>query len=540
MAINLTSKKILVVEDHESMRETLIHILGSLGARFIVTAASGIDAINAMKIDRFDLVLCDYNLLGDKNGQQILDDAKYLKLLPVSSIFIIITGENRLELVLTAVDNKPDDYLIKPISREQLLSRLDRCATRKTYLASVEQEIDQGNLYQAIQHCKRLLKLNDKKMRLPLLKLQAELSLKVGDYKKAEEIYQDILIERDLPWASLGLGVVAFFLGSSDKAFKIFQDLIEQYPMMLEAYDWLVKIHESLGDNQSALAVLDLAVTLTPMSILRQQKLALLADKTENHEIAKKAYAESIKLGKNSIHRSSADYSGLANVYLKSNTPDMALKVVREMSRQYQNNPEASIRAALIESKIHQTTGDKMLERQAYGKAFNLNAQLNKQLPRKLRLEMAKTFYLNGNSETCDEILNDLVKTNIDDKPFIQDIVALCDVVIGEKHAATLIQQIRKELADINNNGVSLFREGDFKGALAVFELAIASRPANHGLVLNRLRIIIHDLKASSPDPEHILSAQSYINQAIEIGIAHAQINHLQTELDNLQLTTHG
>ena len=538
MAINLTSKNILVIEDHESMRETLIHILGSLGARFIVTAASGIDAINAMRIDTFDLVLCDYNLLGDKNGQQILDDAKQLKLLPFSAIFIMVTGENRLKLVLTAVDNKPDDYLIKPISREQLSSRLERCATRKTYLASVEQEIDKGNLYQAIQHCERLLTLNDKKMRQPLLKLQAELSLKVGDFKKAEEIYQDILIERDLPWARLGLGVVAFLLGSIDQAINIFQGLIEQYPMMLEAYDWLVKVHESLGDNQSALAVLNLAVTLTPMSILRQQKLALLADKTENHGIAKKAYTESIKLGRNSIHRSSSDYSGLANVYLKTNTPDMALKVVLEMSRQYQNNPEASLKASLLQSKIHQTSGNKMLARQAYDKALDLNAQINKQLPRELRLEIAKTFYLNGNSATCDEILNDLVKTNIDDKLFIKDIVALCDSVIGENHAATLIEQLQIELTDINNNGVRLFRAGDLKGALAVFELAIANRPENHGLVLNRLRLIIHDLK-SSPDPEKILRAQSYINQALEIGIPHDQTKRLQIELDKLQHKIH-
>ena len=166
MAINLTSKKILVVEDQAIMRETIKHILGAFGARFIVEAENGINAITAMRIDKFDIVLCDYNLLRGKNGQQVLEEARFLKLLPVSAIFIMVTCEQSQEMVLTALDNKPDDYLIKPFNRQQLLSRIERCHARKKYLASVENEIDNGNIYQAIYNCEKLLQLDGKKMRL--------------------------------------------------------------------------------------------------------------------------------------------------------------------------------------------------------------------------------------------------------------------------------------------------------------------------------------------------------------------------------------
>ncbi|HEY8037800.1 MAG TPA: response regulator [Methylobacter sp.] len=535
MAIDLASKKILVVEDQAIMRETIKHILVSFGARLIVEAESGINAITAMRIDRFDVVLCDYNLLRGKNGQQVLEEARHLKLLPVKAIFIMVTCEQSQEMVLSAIDNKPDDYLIKPFNRQQLLSRIERCYARKKYLASIENEIDRGNLYLAIRNCEKLLQLDDKRMRLQLLKTYAELSLKVGDFKKAEEIYQDILHERELPWARLGLGVVAFFLGYYDQAIKTFQELIEQYPVMLEAYDWLVKAHELMGNDEHAVSSLNSAVTLSPLSILRQKKLALLADKTENLAVAKKAYTATIKLGKNSIHRSSGDYSGLANVYLKSNAANEALKILYELNQQFHNDPEAKLRAALLETEIHQAKGNKALAQQAYGKAFKLNEQLNKQLSRELRLEIAKTFYLNGNSETCDEILSDLIKTNIDDKLFIKDIVTMCDTIIGDNYAETLIQHIKKELVDINNKGVSLFQEGNIKGALAVFEKAIAKMPDNHTIILNMVKIIIHDIKTSKPDPEKIISAQSYINKAIQIGIPHNQISGLQTELDTLQ-----
>lgn len=535
MAINLTSKKILVVEDQPIMRETIKHILGSFGARFIVEAESGINAITAMRIDRFDIVLCDYNLLRGKNGQQVLEEAKYLKLLPVNAIFIMVTCEQSQEMVLSAIDNKPDDYLIKPFNRQQLLSRIERCYARKKYLSSVENEIDNGNLYQAIHNCERLLQQDDKKMRMQLLKMHAELTLKVGDFKKAEEIYQDILHERELPWARLGLGVVAFFLGYYDQAIKTFQELVEQHPMMLEAYDWLVKAHESLGNDERALSSLNSAVTLSPMSILRQKKLAVLADKTENFPVAKKAYSATIKLGKNSIHRSSGDYSGLANVYLKNNAANEALKMLYELTQQFHNDPEAKLRAALLESDIHQAKGNKALAQQAYEKVFKLNEQFNKQISRDLRLEMAKAFYLNGNNETCDGILTDLIKTNIDDKLFIKALVSMCDAIIGKNHAETLIQHIKKELVDINNKGVSLFQEGNIKGALAVFEQAIAKMPDNHTIILNMVKIIIHDIKTSKPDPEKIVSAQSYINKAIQVGIPHNQIGGLQVELDTIQ-----
>jgi len=119
MPINLASKKILVVEDQAIMRETIKHILGSFGARFIVEAENGINAITAMRIDRFDIVPCDYNLLSGKNGQQVLEEARHLKLLPVNAIFIMVTCEQSQDMVqhyclskvlLSVVQE--DDYIV--------------------------------------------------------------------------------------------------------------------------------------------------------------------------------------------------------------------------------------------------------------------------------------------------------------------------------------------------------------------------------------------------------------------------------------------
>ncbi len=540
MAIDLTTKRILVVDGHALMRQTIKHIMGLCGAKLIVEADSGVNALAAMRLNKFDIVFCDYTFPADKNGstgkngQQVLEEARHLKLLPLNSVFIMVTGEQSSAMVLSAIDNKPDSYLIKPFSQKELLARIEKCQARKQYFASIENEMDNGNLYQAIYHCEKLLQADNNKMRPQLLKMRAELALQIGDINTAEEIYQDILQGTEPPWAQLGLGVVAFFRGQDDQAIDIFQGLIDRQPFMLEAYDWLVKTYESLGDHEPAVSTLDAAVTISPASILRQKKLGLLADKVDNLPFAKKAYIAAIKLGINSMHRSSNDYSGLANIHLKSNEPDKALSLVHTLEKVFQHDPEAKLRSTLLEHGVHQTYGNHEQSQKAYEKAFDLNGRHSKQLSKELRLEMAMVIYQNGNKEACDAILSDLIKANMDNKLFIKDLVAICDATINKNHAKTLIQEVQKELTDINNKGVCLFKDGDIAGALAIFDQAIAIMPNNHTIILNILKIIIHDLKTNKPDTKKVAKAQSFIKKAIEIRMPHKQVHELQAVLNTI------
>ncbi|MGR9012558.1 MAG: tetratricopeptide repeat protein [Gammaproteobacteria bacterium] len=535
MKLNFESKNILVVEDQSIIRETIKHILFSLGARHIVEAGTGINGIVEMRRCQFDIVLCDYNLGDGKNGQQILEEAKHFKLLPFNAVFIMITIEQSRNMVLSALDCKPDDYLIKPFNRVQLSTRIERCIARKEYLVSIEREIDIGNVYQAIQNCEKLLEEGNKKTRLYVLKIRAELALIIGDVTAAKRIYQEVLQERDIPWAKLGLIIIVFWEGNYEQAVESLKRFIEQYPMTLEAYDWLARSYEALGDDQEAVAALNQAIDLSPQAILRQQRLGLLADKAENIEVAKKAYKAAVSLGRYSVYGSSSDFSGLANVYLKSNSTGDALKILNDMNKLFFNDPDSRIRAAILEIEIQKVKNNGVVSQKPYEKAFKLHEQFGSQISRELRLEMAKIGHLSGASEIVDEILADLIKTNIDDKCFIGEITKMCNAVISDNYAEKLISQVKQELVDINNIGVNLFKEGRIGDALAVFDDAVEKMPNNQTIALNRLKIIIHDLKASKPDPKKTMLAQTYINKAIQIGVSHEQIGSIQEELDNLK-----
>jgi len=535
MKMNFDSKKILVIEDQAIIRETIKHILYSLGVRHIVEAGTGVNGIVEMRRSQFDIVLCDYNLGDGKNGQQVLEEAKHFKLLSFNAVFIMITVEQSKNMVLSALDCKPDDYLIKPFNRLQLSTRIERCIVRKEYLASIEREIDIGNIYQAIQNCEKLLQQGNKKTRLHVLKIRADLALVIRDFKAAKKIYQEILQERDIPWAKLGMIVIVFFDGNYEQAVESLQQFIGQYPMMLEAYDWLAKSYEALGNNEEALSTLNLAIDLSPQTILRQQRLALLADKTENIEIAKKAYKAAVNLGKHSVYGSSSDFSGLAKAHLKSNSAGDALKILNDMNKCFFNDPDSRLRAAILEIEIQKAKNNGVVAQKPYEKAFKLNEQFGKQIARELRLEMAKISHLSGASEMTDEILTDLIKTNIDDKYFIGEIDKMCNALIGDNYANDLIGRIKQELVDINNEGVNLFKEGRIKDALAIFEDAVEKMPNNQAITLSLLKIIIHDLKTSKPDPKKTMLVQAYINKAIKIGVPHDQIGSIQLELDKIQ-----
>ncbi|EGW23731.1 hypothetical protein [Methylobacter tundripaludum] len=156
-------------------------------------------------------------------------------------------------------------------------------------------------------------------------------------------------------------------------------------------------------------------------------------------------------------------------------------------------------------------------------------------IPRERFSPLAKISHLSGASEMTDEILADLIKTNIDDKYFIGEIDKMCNAFIGDNYANDLISRIKQELVDINNEGVNLFKEGRIKDALAIFEDAVEKMPNNQAITLSLLKIIIHDLKISKPDPKKTMLVQSYINKAIKIGVPHDQIGSIQLELDKIQ-----
>ena len=530
----LAGKSILIVEDYPAMRKAIRDMLYTLEADTIVEADNGVNAMNAMSKARFDVVLCDYNLGSGKNGQQVLEEVRFRKLIDYNCLFIIIAAEQSAGMVLGAMESKPDEYLTKPFNAQQLFVRLERNLLRKDLMQTIEKAVERGNLSQAIHHCDTLLTKGHKRMRTHLLKMRADLAILVGDFDTGRQIYYDVLQERDLPWARLGLGIIDFQQGNLEQAASEFEDLLREYPLFLEGYDWLSKVFETEEKWLDVEEVLNQAVDLSPQCILRQKKLAITADKNGHVEVAEKAYKAAVSLGKYSIYKSCSDFTNLAKLYSKVSNSEAALKTLADMRQEYVNNPEAELRASTLESDLHNISGNEEMASLSLQKALALHKQIGGKTPKDLQLDIARSCYLQSRPAEAEAIMDGLIKTHIDDEAFLKDVRSMQSDIGMENHSEELIQNTKRALVATNNKGVQLYKQGKFKEAMALFDKAMAVMPDNKTIIINMLKIIMHDLKASEINEEKLIRAQALFKKARQINIDSQKLGGLQMEFSHI------
>jgi CheY-like chemotaxis protein/anti-sigma regulatory factor (Ser/Thr protein kinase) len=113
--------RILVVEDDDSLRHVLTHSL-TRDQFEVSTAGDGVEALEKLRTEPFDLVLLDIRLprLGG------LDVLKALRARDVHPRVIVMTADGTPETLLSAVKDQVYEYLGKPFSTEVLLDVVRR------------------------------------------------------------------------------------------------------------------------------------------------------------------------------------------------------------------------------------------------------------------------------------------------------------------------------------------------------------------------------------------------------------------------------
>lgn len=107
-------KKILVVDDD---RQIQVLLAKALGEQYEVTCAyNGIEALEAVKRQRPDLVLCDV-LMPEMDGLECLQ--RMSDLAPGLRV-VMMTGETSTNTILSSLRGRAFDFLAKPFSVDQL------------------------------------------------------------------------------------------------------------------------------------------------------------------------------------------------------------------------------------------------------------------------------------------------------------------------------------------------------------------------------------------------------------------------------------
>jgi signal transduction histidine kinase len=120
--------RILLIDDEEMLREVLAELLGDAGHETI-QAATGAAGIEAIRTTRPDLVLCDVQMPG-MDGYAVLEAVRADPQL-ASTPFLFLTGLDARHHFRAAMTLGADDYLAKPVRRDDLVAAVEARLTRR-------------------------------------------------------------------------------------------------------------------------------------------------------------------------------------------------------------------------------------------------------------------------------------------------------------------------------------------------------------------------------------------------------------------------
>lgn len=114
--------KVLVVEDVRSMRVQIEELLLTAGFRKVTILENGAEAKKYLELSPCDVVLSDWHMF-PVSGIELLEWVRVspkLNYLP----FIIISAEKTKNYVMDAIKAGVDGYMIKPISLDQIYTKI--------------------------------------------------------------------------------------------------------------------------------------------------------------------------------------------------------------------------------------------------------------------------------------------------------------------------------------------------------------------------------------------------------------------------------
>lgn len=527
----------LVVDDMPDVRVAILGMLRVFGVQHVDVVANGEQAMDACLSHHYHMVLCDYNLGAGRDGQQVLEELRHRNRLNNTSIFVMITAESSREMVLGALEYQPDDYITKPITQALLRQRLDRVMLRHRELYSIKQAMDEKDFAAAEQRCTERLSANTSH-RGACLQIQAEMNLRLFNFKRAEEIYTGVLDERPLLWAKLGLGKTQVAKKEYAKAEVSLKDVIRNDRRVVEAHDLLADAYIGQGDTLLAQQVMQDAAEVSPKSVMRQRRLAELSKLNSDTQACLDASRRVIKTARNSVYESPEDYFNLAreladlSVAGEANA-DKYVKEAFEVLQKLEKRPYFDVSADVQSNSLRSRSllnNKKMEEADIFlDKAKKIYEERKEDLNPEVGLDFAQTLIIKGDKLAANEVLHELVERF----PTHQAVVAKADSMSDTPKS----KEGRKKVADMTKSGIDYYESKQYKEAVDTFKDAIGIFPGHTGLNLNLIQAVIAEIKTNGEQMGFETLCRNSLSRISAIDpddAQYARYTHLTKEVDEL------
>ncbi|MFZ2525610.1 MAG: tetratricopeptide repeat protein [Candidatus Ferrigenium altingense] len=525
-------KSFLIIDDFPGMRSMLREMLRTFGTKNIDTVTNGKEAIASLEKNKYDVVLCDYNLGSGKNGQHILEEAKYRGLIGLATAWIIITAEKTADLVFGAAEYMPDDYIIKPVNEATMKSRLEKVLARKEMLVDIERAASEKDYGLTIALCDKAL-ASSKTNTTELQRIKTSTLLTMGRYDRAQQEFEQILAKRDIPWAKTGLGKAAFYKGEHARAQQLFREVINENPAYLEAHDWLAKSYEVSGELEEAQRALVRCTELSPNSVIRQKNLGELAHKRGDLETAENAFRKTIKLGQFSIHKTPVAYLGLAKICSENDNPAEALQILKETCKEFES-AETSLHAKVVEGMVYSKSGDLANAGKISAEVAELVKADDSHRSSSVMLEAAQMFLATGNKEAAEDIARTIIKNNHENAELLAQVNDLYSQAGMSDQGEELVRKSRQEVIAINDRGVVLAKEGKLDEAIRLLSDAHTLLPNNKRIMINLSNMAVMSMRKNGKNGDMMLMVNECLRQVAKLDPQDKWCAQLQIALDAL------
>ena len=522
-----SNKRCLIIDDFPEIRGSLTRTLKNFGSNSVDTAADGEEAIKRCRSGKYDIVICDYNLGSGKDGQQVLEEVRFLRVLMMTSLFVMITGEQSREMVLGALECQPDDYITKPYTQASLKLRLNKAVVRHQALLHIKKSIADGDYRKALEYCNQMVAEKTPYV-TAVLKMKGQLHFLLKQLKDAKNVYESVLSKKPVVWAKLGMGKTLMEMGKLEGAEEVLQSIVDEDDRYIEAHDMLADVHVKKKDLIAAQQATEDATRISPKSVLRHRKLAKLAEQNNDDETSIKSLQQTIKWGLNSVHESEQDYFNYARKVADVTTGDKSTEsktLVKQANnfldrarKRYSNKDEVNVQAQLVETQLHIASGNEKKAEKSMEKSRDMYANLAAP-PVEASLEFARTLHANDEEKEARELLQTLALRHDGNDELMQIIDSITSEPISEggKIIAT----------KLTKDGINAYETKDFENAIAVFNEALSSYPNHVGLNLNLIQALVADTDIHGFNEKHEALIRRSLRGVGNIGEDHKQHKRL-------------
>ena len=503
----LAKLRSLVVDDMATMRQNIRTQLGQLGIPHVDQASTPDEAISYIRHNSYDVIVCDYNLNRETNGQQMLEFLRSQNILPASTMFIMVTAESSYDLVASAAEFQPDAYMVKPLTGGKLLERIERLLDKQNALRPILGRLHLKDVAGAVVECDRVMQVQPK-WAIDVLKLKGSALLELGKPEEARAVYEMALgVRDDLVWAKLGVAKCHQIAGELDKAKEVALTILETNTKYVVAYDLLAKVAEAQGNEQEALEALSRSYDVIP-SARRSRMVGDIAYRTGDLEQARTAFDRALSHTKGSLTAQPSDLLSLAQVHVDAGDSQRALQLLSTAPKQFEESEAFAATQAAVQAQAHIKLGDFEAAEHAYNRAKSLTDTTRADAS---ALALAKAAFSIGRDAEGADILSKAVKADHENSRLVSLARKVLKDSGKEDMAGEIVDQALAQVNAIVADANMLMRKAQFDESLAKLEEALQSMPDNTGVLLAAAQLHLLWMSQKGLNLDYVARVNNYL-----------------------------